>query len=152
MGQQQPEAEDWFRKNIQHSVCDDFAIYVHDAGTIGNSPHTVCYPNISELVSPASISSGRQSLHGIQGPKNQSKKRNRPEKHPGLVILGGHGVPPLVAELVHDVEVRETRERVPAPALRHIVRERGEEAREDHGDVREQEHEDARAAEACEEG
>lgn len=56
----------------------------------------------------------------------------------------------LVTQLVHNVEVRKAGEGIPTPTLTLVVAVGGEEARQNHNDVRDYEHEDAGTIESGE--
>jgi hypothetical protein len=38
MGNEQPDTEDWLRKNIEHSISDNFRVDAEDPAAVGNAP------------------------------------------------------------------------------------------------------------------
>jgi hypothetical protein len=39
MGNEQPDTEDWLRKNIEHSISDDLRVDTEDPAAVGNAPN-----------------------------------------------------------------------------------------------------------------
>lgn len=77
----------------------------------------------------------RNSLHWIDGPKNEGETSNSTEEGLGLVIFTSDGMTTIQSKLVNDDEIGNATESIPAPFLAITATESSKETSKDHDHI-----------------
>ena len=144
MGEEEPEAKDWFGKNVKDGIGDDLGVDSNNTATIGNTPDA----NICENLVVKKV---MDDLHGVNGPKNQGETSDSAVESLGLVILTSNGSATIEGELVDDNKVGNACESIPAPLLAITSPKCGKETGKDHDDIGNDSDEDVGTTETSQE-
>jgi len=129
VGEEEPEAKDWFGEDVKDGIGKDFLVDAEEAGSISHSPNDWV---------------GSPDEKGVEGDGG--------EEFASLAALCGSLWAAIDNEVPDDEEVGDAGNGVPAPFLGGVVTICGEEAGQDHDEISEDEQDNVAAAEASQKG
>jgi len=129
MGEQEPETEDWFGKDVQNGVSDDFLVDIDHMATFGETPN-----------------------NWVDRPQDESEASDGCVEGLRLAVLVGNGSTAIHGQLVDHDQVGNTGPNIPTPGLAVLGTERSEQTSQYHNHIGDDGDQDVSTTEASQKG